>query len=462
MLNRPISRGRVFQLGGALAAAGALAAQGHTDAIASMLSGEVTVNFWTPGGSARYCQNFSNIARDFHKLHPNITIGKTTCGTGQQDFLTVLLARIAAGNPPDATIYWDSPVTLGARGAVMQLDPLMAVSQYSQAKNWPASALASCQFRGKTWGLPLTGSSYGIWFNQDLFAKKGIPTKRDSFPKTWDELRKLSKEFTHWKGDTLVSAGFMPMNPPELPATIFVWSALNGGVIYNADHQKYTIDSDQNVAMMQYMLDWLNEEYKGNRTAVDASANWAGYADAKGRAAAFQSGKLAMLEQGFWFVGDVLSAGVTFKNYEVAQYPFGPGGKKTVSGFWPNWAVIPQGSQHPQEGFKWLDYLAGVGVEKWFAVTPDLPTNRNVPASLVPAVAIQQRGQAYANDLTRFFHHQLDISVPMWNSPVQGFAFDQISKAVNNIMHKVAKPKDALAAAQRASQNELQRVLRSA
>ncbi len=85
-----------------------------------------------------------------------------------------------------------------------------------------------------------------------------------------------------------------------------------------------------------------------------------------------------------------------------------------------------------------------------------------MPASLVPAVAVQQRGQAYAANLTRFFHHQLDISIPMWNSPIQGFAFDQINKAVNNIMHKVAKPKDALAAAQRASQNELQRVLHSA
>src|SRR5579885_1844186 len=314
------SRRRFLYMGAALAGSGALATRTPLLADASHPADSVTITFWTPGGSARWCGSLDTNARQFEKLHPHIRISKIQCGTGQQDFLTVLLARIAAGNPPDATIYWDTPVTLGVRGAVMQLDPLMAVSQYSQAKYWPPSALASCQFRGKTWGLPLTGSSYAIWFNQDLFAKKGIPTSREKFPKTWDELRKLSKEFTYWKGDTLVSAGFLPMNPPELPATIFVWSALNGGTIYDADHQKYTIDSDQNVAMMQYMLDWLNEEYKGNRTAVDTSANWTGYADAKGRAPAFQAGKLAMLEQGFWFVGDVLSAGVTFKHYEVAQY----------------------------------------------------------------------------------------------------------------------------------------------
>jgi hypothetical protein len=45
----------------------------------------------------------------------------------------------------------------------------------------------------------------------DWLARKGIPTARDAFPKTWDDFRKLSKEFTHWQGDTLQSAGYIPM-----------------------------------------------------------------------------------------------------------------------------------------------------------------------------------------------------------------------------------------------------------
>ena len=50
----------------------------------------------------------------------------------------------------------------------------------------------------------------------------------------------------------------------------------------------------------------------------------------------------------------------------------------------------------------------------------------------------------------------------MWNSPVQSFATDQLNKAADRIMHKVAKPKDALAEAQHACQNQLMKALQSA
>lgn len=467
MSHDQIPRRRFLQLSGAAAAGSVLAAHGGLDALASTLHAQVTVNFWTPGGSKPYCSNFNNIGHDFTKRHPNIAISKAQCYSGQQDYRLVLLTRIAAGNPPDATIWWDSPVTLGAVGAVEPLDDLMATSQYSQAKDWPASALASCQFGGKTWGLPLTGSPYAVWYNADWFAKKGISTKRENFPKTWDELRKLSKEFTQWKGGKLVAAGYVPFGTVSQPgtsltATIFAWSGLNGGQIYDAPNKKYTIDSDANVAMCEYMVSWLNEEYKGDFNTVNRSANWSTYPDAKNRPGAFAGGTLAMVEEGFWFCGDFYAySAPTFHDYNVASYPVGPGGTKSVTAIWPNWAVIPRGAQHKEEAFMWLDYLGGVGVKKWFELTPDLPTNRNIPTNLVPAITVQKRGRAFGIDLSHFFHHQLDTAVSMWNSPIQDFAWDQINKALQNIMYKTATPKAALASAQAACQSRLKRTLKS-
>lgn len=460
------SRRRFLQVSGAAAAGGLLAAHAGLDTLAATPHANVTVNFWTPGGSKPYCNNFTNIGNDFTKLHPTIAISKAQCYSGQQDYRLVLLARIAAGDPPDATIWWDSPVSLGAVGAVEPLDDLMAHSQYSKASAWPGTSLASCQFGGKTWGLPLTGSPYAVWYNADWFAKKGISTKRENFPKTWDGLRKLSKEFTQWKGGKLVTAGYVPLgNLPgsssDPTATIFAWSGLNGGQIYDAANKKYTIDSDANIAMMEYMVSWLNEEYKGDYNTVIRSGNWQGYPDAKNRTPAFPNGTLAMLEQGFWYTGDFYAQSPTFQHYDVASYPVGPGGKKSVTAFWPNWAVIPKGAAHKAEAFMWLDYLAGVGVQKWFELTPDLPTNKHIPANLIPSVLLQKRGHAVGLDISTFFHRQLDVTVPMWNSPIQGFAWDQINKALQNIMYKTATPKVALASAQQACQSQLQRTLKS-
>ncbi len=61
----------------------------------------------------------------------------------------------------------------------------------------------------------MTAGVYSMWYNQDMLDAKGIPSDRASFPKTWDEMRRMSKEFTVWDGDRLVSAGFMPNRVPK-------------------------------------------------------------------------------------------------------------------------------------------------------------------------------------------------------------------------------------------------------
>ena len=86
---------------------------------------KVIVSFWTPGGGGDFCTGLDAIARDFEQHHPNIAIAETQCGTGEQEFNEVLLARIAAGNPPDATVLWTSPAALAARSSLLPLDALM-------------------------------------------------------------------------------------------------------------------------------------------------------------------------------------------------------------------------------------------------------------------------------------------------------------------------------------------------
>jgi ABC-type glycerol-3-phosphate transport system substrate-binding protein len=140
------------------------------------------------------------IATDFHKQYPTIQIGPTQCGAGDQEFTEALLARIAAGNPPDATVLWTSPAALAARGALQPLDDLMQASQYARVENWPSAVLASCRFQGKTYGLPVTAGSCGLSYNREMFEERGIPAGQDDVPTTWDELRQLSKEFTYWTG----------------------------------------------------------------------------------------------------------------------------------------------------------------------------------------------------------------------------------------------------------------------
>ena len=417
---------------------------------------KVTLTFWTPGGGGDFCARLDDIARDFETHNSRIHIAETQCGTGEQDFTEVLLARIAAGNPPDVTILWTSPAALAARGSLLPLDAWMRQAQYAQAENWPPAVLASCRFEGKTYGLPVTAGSCGIWYNRDMFEQKGLPAGRDDFPKTWDELRRLSQAFTFWKGDTLQSAGFIPWHTAEdLP----IWSALNGSQLYDAANRQYTIDSEPNVAMMEYAVDWLNQEYKGDFAKVNRSGNWEGY-EIEGQQPVFIEQRQAMVLTYSWNMGLKIHTQSAY-TWDMARFPVGPGGSKTVAGYWPNWMVIPKGSRHREQAFAWLNYMGGIGVRAWFRHFPDLPANLKVPRDLLPTALVDGKGKTFAQDIMNFFRDQLAIATPMWDSPVQDYAMDQIRRALEHIMYKVATPKNALTEAQKACQGALEKVLKA-
>ncbi|HEX5497840.1 MAG TPA: extracellular solute-binding protein [Thermomicrobiales bacterium] len=442
-------------------AAGALALAGGARGLlpsGASAQDKTTIVFWTPGGSPTYCDAHTQIAADYTASQPNVTVN-FQCGTNGDTAMERLLGAIAAGNPPDGTVVWDTPVSLGVQGAVEPLDDYMKTAKYAGVDNWPPDVLASCQIDGKTWGLPVTAGTYGIWYNQELFESKGIPSDPDSFPKTWDDFRKLSKEFTHWDGDRLVSAGWVFPTPIDFAPTLPIWSALNGGQLYDAANQKYTIDAESNVAMLDYFVSWLDEEYKGDFSQVQRTGSWEGYPSPDGQPPQFQAGNQGFIEEGSWYMGDFYAYGEpAFTKWNVASYPVGPGGSKTNSGYWPNWLVIPKGAHHPDEAFGYLDYMSGVGVVKWFEAVPDLPANKQVPVT-VPQAVLDTRGKEFGDAASEFFRKQFDVVTPMWNSPVQSFAQDQLRTTLEAVLNKTAKPKDALAQAQQACQAQLEKTL---
>jgi multiple sugar transport system substrate-binding protein len=412
---------------------------------------KVALTFWLPGGAGPYLDAHKTLAKKYHEQDSDVTVS-VSGHTGQQTFLEVLLARVASGNPPSATLLWDTPVSLGVRDTLVAVDEYMESSENSQLENWPEAVLASCQHDGKTYGLPITAGSYAMYFNQEWFEKQGIPADRESFPKTWAELRELSKELTRWKGDTIETAGFLPTFDAY---TLPIWSALNGGQIYDAASKEYTIDSEQNIEMMEFFVDWMNDEYKGSVAKVNQT-----FQAALGEnPPVFQEQRLAMRFEGTWLMGEIYGVEPKFESWEVASAPVGPSGSETKSGYWPNWVAIPTDSNAADVAFEYLDYLAVTGAQELFSEFPDLPANTTVPSDIVPDKLIERRGEEFAEDAIGFFRNQLEIATPMWDSPVQSFATDQLTRALERISTKADRPQVALAQAQKACQAELEKTL---
>ena len=448
-------------LAGATAATAGAAVLGRSHLSNAHAQDTVNLQFWTPGGSTTFCDGFTEIGAAYEALVGNVHIEEVTCGVGDQNFDEMFLASIAAGNPPDATIVWNSPIAYAVRGALQPLDEWLSGSRYSQLENWPANVLASCQFDGKTYGLPVAAGTFAMVYNQELFEEVGLPSARADFPKTWDELRQASAAITQWDGDTLVRMG---MRPPVLAVEFPIWVATNGGSIFDADTMTYTLDSPAAIETLEWFVDWLDTEFKGDRIAMDLADNWTENVS-EGRPPALQAGRLGMQGNGFWITGEyynqVAPDEPVAKRWDVASYPVGPSGTATASGYWPNWAVVPSGAAHMQEAFGYIDYIGGPeGMEIWFSKIPDLPSNANVP-EMIPPTLLEKRGEEEASSINQFFKDQLDVAIPMWTSPIENFANDTITRVIDQAYAHEGEPAELLASAQQACQDELERVLSS-
>jgi ABC-type glycerol-3-phosphate transport system substrate-binding protein len=207
---------------------------------------------------------------------------------------------------------------------------------------------------------------------------------------------------------------------------------------------------------------WIDEEYRGDYNLIQRSGSWKAWPSDEGQPPEFQAGHLAMVEWGSWGLGDFYAYGEpAIEQWNLASYPVGPDGDEVVSGYWPNWLAIPEGADATEAAFAYLDYMSGVGVVKWFNAVPDLPTNAKVP-EVIPALAAEKRGEEFAATAIQFFRDQLSVATPMWNSPVQSFAQDQLTQTLEEVLTKTTSPRDALAAAQQACQAELEKVLNQA
>ncbi|HEY3080714.1 MAG TPA: extracellular solute-binding protein [Chloroflexota bacterium] len=422
---------------------------------------KVTLSIFTSHSQGSTGKEYELMTGEYVKMRPNVAFGEIAFGTSG-DPIEALLARLAGGNVPDIAVVFDSPVSLAVRGAMEPLDDLMKTSKYSSRENWPAGVIASCIFKDKTFGFPVMSAVYAMYFNQELFEKAGLPSKREDFPKKLEELRRVSKQFTKWNGDKLDTAGFIPLFDSQGPEMWPMWSALNGGKDFDAKELKYTLDADQNVQLMEFVVSWLDEEYKGDVDKVKSSLRMS-FSPKEGEPTpAFQTQKLASLVGGNFNVNMYKQFKPQFTRWEVARFPTGPSGNKQVAGYWPNYFTIPKGAKNKDEAFGWIDWLNGDGIRLWFATIPDMPTNKKFPQDILPQILVDNRSKEYAQNFQGFFREQLDLTTEMWNSPVQGFETDQVKRMLERVHKKAAKPKEALAEAQKASQAELEKVLKSA
>jgi raffinose/stachyose/melibiose transport system substrate-binding protein len=151
---------------------------GRATAQTTRSNDNVTLVWWHNATQGEGLKLWTSVAKEFHKLHPNVTIKAVPLQNEQ--FQTKIPIALQSSNPPDVFQNW------GGGQLVDQVKAHKVANLTKYVKGWIKSiggSAAGWQVNGQQYAIPYNVGVVGFWYNKELFSKAGI----SSPPKTWPQ-----------------------------------------------------------------------------------------------------------------------------------------------------------------------------------------------------------------------------------------------------------------------------------
>lgn len=315
--NRRHSPGRVAA---AILTVGALAAaltgcSGGSGSSTLDTKAKTTITWWT--GQADAAETLlEGLAKDYERLHPNVTIDVSSGAPSTEDLLAKLSASFAGGNYPDISYAFGSWASqLEASNRTLDITKQVAEPDVDW-KGLSGAARATAQPTGKkTIGFPALVDNISLLYNKKLFDDAGVAYPTDQW--TWDDFRAAAKKLTDASKDVY---GYAYSVSGSEDTTWQFWPHLwqNGGEILSSDAKKAAFASDAGTTGLSLLRDM----------AVTDKSVYLDQTDTK-YGQLFAGGRIGMMTSGPWQLNALKIAKT---DYGVTVLPGTDGNHETVSG----------------------------------------------------------------------------------------------------------------------------------
>lgn len=312
---------------------GLLAACGNNGGDAA--DGEkVTLRFmsWDSGATL---QPYQNAIDAFVAKNPNIEVKVESV---PDNYDQKLLTSLASKTAPDVFMAWNFPAYVPA-GGLEPLEPYIEKDKLDMGIYYDI-IVDYMKYNDKIWGLPTTYSPRAIYYNKKLFTDAGVPFPQDGW--SWDDfidtIDKLTKPGQY---------GFISTPEDLFTMQPYFWS--NGGDLVSDDGRttEGIFNSEKNIETISFL-----------KKVYDASSklNTAGKFSTNNGLEAFQTGQVAMFDNGMWPLGGILEEGKL--DIGTVTHPLPEGGilKGIIhtSGY-----SMPASGQHKDEAWELIKFLSG-------------------------------------------------------------------------------------------------------
>ncbi|MYL32174.1 extracellular solute-binding protein [Pontibacillus yanchengensis] len=243
--------------------------------------GQTEITYYSFSATPNYEDVLADIVTAFEEENPNIKVNTEL--TAYQDYFTKLQTRIAGGNAPDVfELNYENFVQYASKGTLADLSTMIEEDENFDPKQLNQEAFKAYQFEGKQYGMVESFSNVLTFYNKDLFDKAGVDYPTEDW--TWEDELAAAEKITDEENN--VWGTYAPVTMNEY----FKIAAQNGGNLFDQDGNP-TVDKEENLEALNYMVDKVNE------SGVSPSP-----AEMSGQAPAdlFLNGQLGIVHTGIW------------------------------------------------------------------------------------------------------------------------------------------------------------------
>lgn len=237
----------------------------------------VTITYATFSASGAQEETLKKMVEVFEEKNPDIKVDVQL--TGYDDYFTKLATTVGGGNPPDVfEMNMENFLAYMLRGACADLTGLVDPASYSEG------TLSAVSSDGKLYAVPMSFSTCVLFYNKALFDQAGIDYPDDTW--TWTEAQAAAEKIRALGDD--IWGYYQPISYNEFYKSV----KGNGGSLLNEDYTAFTVNTPENVAVLEAMLARVRGEDRVMPNAEDMAG--------RGDWDLFSEGKLGMLVTGIW------------------------------------------------------------------------------------------------------------------------------------------------------------------
>ncbi|HSB71494.1 MAG TPA: sugar ABC transporter substrate-binding protein [Candidatus Methylomirabilis sp.] len=367
------------------------------------------VRVWHTETEPQTVAAMQEIANDFEKLHPDISIRQEGLAWG--DLEAKLTAALAAGAPPETS--HGQAFTCASFYHKGLLRDQEDIANAIGKENIFEAVRNLCRFDGKYYGITHSPNTNLLIYRKDLFKQKGLKP-----PETWDDFIKVAQAMMERDATGRVTRYGLSLPGVPLFVNILVaeLTKANGGRLFDGTTGRPTFTEKQVVEVLDFYK-------KMNDTILPPGWLGHGYLDTFTNLA---TGKVAMVYQGHGrsagYIEKYAPQGTgTPEYFGVMRKPHGPSGKETAAQVDAEPWMIFKNSKYPEEAAEFLKFF--------FQEKNYIKYLHTVPIHLLPTLKSVRNSPAYqSNEMYRrwkewvemdYYYFERDLAKPTlvvdWN-----------------------------------------------